>query len=116
MQRQGGKHGSGRRLGGGMALRTVLVVGTMRPDFKFQVQFARTYHAHEDPNHVVNELAQQCPEFEIDAIAAPGNARRHVYSRLLFEKTRPRQGLYEILYSAIDQPSTPDGLPIPLDS
>ena len=99
-----------------MALRTVLVVGTMRPTLNSRFSSRGTYHAHEDPNHVVNELARQCPEFEIDAIAAPGNARRHVYSRLLFEKTRPRQGLYEILYSAIDQPSTPDGLPIPLDS
>ena len=93
-----------------MASRTVLVIGTMRPDFTFQVQYVPHFHAREEPNRIVTELARQCREFRVAAVAADGNGIGHVYNRLLFDQFQPALGFYTIFYAAADQQPTRDGV------
>ena len=80
------------------------------PDFTFQVQYMCAFHAREEPNRIVTELARQCREFRVAAVAADGNGIGHVYNRLLFDQFQPALGFYTIFYAAADQQPTRDGV------
>ncbi len=95
--------------GGGMASRTVFVVGTMDPDYTFHIFYIQAFQAQEDPSGIVNDLARLCRELRVDSLAADGNGNGHVYNRLLYSHFQPPKGFYGIFYSAIDQEPSADG-------
>ncbi|HEY1602464.1 MAG TPA: phage terminase large subunit family protein [Pirellulales bacterium] len=96
--------------GGGMASRTVLVVGTMRSDFTFHILHIAAFQPQEDPQRILDQISRQCREFRVVALAADGNGNGHVYNRLLYDRLRPQRGFYSIFYSQAEQRPTPDGV------
>ncbi len=96
--------------GGGVHSRTVLVIGRMRSDNVFEVLFFEAFHAREDPNRVITEIANRCRSFQVAGIAADGGGNGHVYNRILSAQLQPRFGFYAILYSTVDQEPFRDGI------
>ena len=96
--------------GGGGTSRTVLVLGFMRTDFKFQICRMEKFAAQEDPNRILTEVVRRCQQFEVRVIGADGGGNGHVYNRLLLDKLRGRHVLYAILYSASGQAPRQDGI------
>jgi hypothetical protein len=96
--------------GGGMVSRTALVIGAMRQDFTFEVRHIAAFHAHEHPARIVEEVARQCRQFGVVAVAADGAGNGITYNRLLYDKLRPSRGFYSIFYSVAEQPPTQDGV------
>ncbi len=96
--------------GGGVHSRTVLVIGRMRRDYGFEVLYFEAFHAREDPNRVITEIANRCRSFQVAGIAADGGGNGHVYNRILSAKLQPRFGFYAILYSTVDQQPFADGI------
>jgi Phage terminase large subunit (GpA) len=95
--------------GGGGASATVLVIGYIRKDLSFLLQRFDRFTAQEDPDQVLDAVAQRCREFQVQCIAADGGGNGHVYNRLLRDKLQYRAPLYAILYSASDQEPRQDG-------
>jgi len=97
--------------GGGGVARTVLVIGFMRSDYKFQIVRMERFAAREDPNWILAEVARRCQEFNVRFIGADGGGSGHVYNRLLLDKLyNSRRQLFGILYSAAGQAPRPDGM------
>jgi len=95
--------------GGGGTSATVLVIGYIRDDLRFCIQRFDRFTAQEDPDRVLDAVAQRCREFQVQYIAADGGGNGHVYNRLLLDKLRYAAQLYAILYSASDQEPRQDG-------
>jgi hypothetical protein len=95
--------------GGGGTSRTVLVIGFMRSDYHFQVCRFERFAATEDPDLVLNSVAQRCKQFRIRFIAADGGGNGHVLNRLLLDRLGQSFGLYAILYSLADHAPQRDG-------
>lgn len=51
--------------GGGGTSRTVLVIGFMRSDYKFQICRLERFAASEDPERVLSDVAKRCNQFRI---------------------------------------------------
>jgi hypothetical protein len=96
--------------GGGGTSRTVLVLGFMRSDYKFQICRMERFPAQEDPKRILTEVARHCEQFQVRVIGADGGGIGHVYNRLLFDKLQGRHVLYGILYSASGQAPRQDGV------
>jgi hypothetical protein len=96
--------------GGGGTSRTVLVLGFMRTDFKFQIVRMERFAAQEEPNRILAEVAQRCQHFNVRLIAADGGGNGYIYNRLLHDKLSGRGILYAILYSESGQAPRPDGV------
>ena len=96
--------------GGGGTSRTVLVLGFMRTDFKFQICRMEKFAAQEDPSRILTEVARRCQQFNVRLIGADGGGVGHVYNRLLLDKLQGRHLLYAILYSASGQAPRQDGM------
>ncbi len=58
--------------GGGGTSRTVLVIGWMRSDYRFQVCRLERFASQDDPSYVLEQLAQRCQQFRVQYIAADG--------------------------------------------
>ena len=56
--------------GGGGTSRTVLVIGWMRSDYRFQVCRLERFASQDDPSYVLEQLAQRCQQFQVQYIAA----------------------------------------------
>ncbi len=95
--------------GGGGTSRTVLSIGFMRSDFKFQVCRFERLASSEDPAQVLDAVARSCLRFQVAFIAADGGGNGHVYNRLLLDKLNRHGGLFAILYSESDQAPRRDG-------
>jgi hypothetical protein len=96
--------------GGGGASRTVLVIGFMRSDYKFQIVRMDRFARDEDPNRVLELVAQRCEDFHVRCIGADGGGNGYVYNRLLLMRLNKQCHLYAILYSMTDQPPHQDGV------
>lgn len=96
--------------GGGGTSRTVLVIGFMRTDYKFQICRTERFAAQEEPNRILTEVARRCEKFNVRLIGADGGGNGHVYNRLLLDKLQGRHLLYAILYSADGQEPRQDGM------
>lgn len=96
--------------GGGGTSRTVLVLGFMRADFKFQICRMERFAAQEDPDRILTEVACRCQQFKVRLIGADGGGNGYVYNRLLLDKLQGGHDLYAILYSASGQPPRQDGM------
>lgn len=96
--------------GGGGTSCTVMVVGYMNRDYAFEVCHFSRFRADEDPNRVLDCVAEGCRKFGARWIAADGGGNGHVQNRLLLDRLNYHpQNLYAILYSMSDQPPRPDG-------
>ena len=96
--------------GGGGTSRTVLVLGFMRTDFKFQICRMEKFAARENPNQILTEVARRCKQFNVRLIGADGGGNGHVYNRLLLDRLQGRHNLCAILYSASGQAPRQDGM------
>jgi hypothetical protein len=85
--------------GGGGVSRTVLVIGFMRSDFKFQICRMERFAASEDPDRVLTVVAQRCAQFRVRFIAADGGGNGSVLNRLLVDPLRPQHGLFAMIYA-----------------
>ena len=95
--------------GGGGTSRTVLVIGFLRSDYQFQVCRFERFAATEEPNAVLDTVAQRCRQFRIRLIAADGGGNGHVLNRLLLDRLDQSFGLFAILYSQTDHQPQRDG-------
>lgn len=91
--------------GGGGTSRTVLVLGYMRKDFKFQICRIERFAASEDPRYVLEAVAKRIKDFKVALIAADGGGNGTVLNRLLCELTQLPARLYAITYSHDREPS-----------
>lgn len=96
--------------GGGGLSRTVLVIGFMRPDYKFQICRMERFRSDEDPERVLTAVTHRCAEFRVQWIAADGGGNGHVYNRLLVDRLKRAHHLYAILYSMADHEPYQDGV------
>lgn len=99
--------------GGGGASRTVLVVGYLRSDYTFEVCRFERFPSSEDPNRVLDAVAERCCRFGVSQVAADGGGNGHVYNRLLVDRLVGRGGLRwltAVFYGAVDQEPRMDGV------
>jgi hypothetical protein len=94
--------------GGGAAARTALTIGYMRPDNCFEVCHLARFAANEDPNYLLNQVAQRCQQFGVRFIAADGGGAGFHLNRLLV--SRLGLPLYAIVYTASDSPPRQNGV------
>jgi len=96
--------------GGGGTSRTVLVIGVMDAAYCFHICRLERFAADEDPNRILDTLANRCRQFQVRLVAADGGGNGHVLNRLLLERLGPSSvRLVGILYSAADQEPVRDG-------
>ena len=88
--------------GGGGVSRTVMVIGFMDDRYHFQILRLERFRADEDPDHVLQQVAQRCKEFRIRPIGADGGGNGHVYNRLLVDRLGQQCLLHAIMYSTSD--------------
>jgi phage terminase large subunit GpA-like protein len=69
--------------GGGSASGTVLVLGYLEQGRRFRVLRFDRWQPHEDPNLVLQQVAQRCRQFQVQHLAADGGGNGQVYNRLL---------------------------------
>jgi hypothetical protein len=118
MLQHGDYEGLGRRIplyagidwGGGANSRTILVIGRMHQNFVFEILQIVALPVREDPDAVLESIANCCNYYQVSVIAADGNGNGHVYNRLLWQKVQPRGGFYTIYYSGNEQEPTADGV------
>jgi hypothetical protein len=96
--------------GGGSKSRTILVIGRMLQNFVFQILQIVALPVREEPDAVLEKVANCCNYYQVSVIAADGGGNGNVYNRLLWQKVQPRRGLYTIYYSASEQEPTADGV------
>ena len=96
--------------GGGGTSRTVLVIGYMRTDYKFQICRMERFASSEDPDRVMTAVAQRCTQFKVRFVAADGGGNGSVLNRLLFERIRLPSGLFAILYAPSRHEPWQDGV------
>lgn len=85
--------------GGGGKSRTVLVIGFMRSDFKFQICRMERFASSEDPDRVLTAVAQRCSQFRVRFVAADGGGNGSVLNRMLVDRLRPQHGLFALIYA-----------------
>jgi hypothetical protein len=95
--------------GGGTTSATVLVIGYMRPDLHSFILRMERFRPQEEPDLVLNEVAERCRAFGVKYIAADGAGAGIVYNRLLQNKLGNQASLCGIIYSASDQEPVRDG-------
>jgi hypothetical protein len=96
--------------GGGGTAWTVLALGYMRSDFRFQVLRYDRFAGREDPDYVLGRVAGICQEFNVRFLAADGGGNGTVLNRLLVDRLQHPNGLYAINYSMADHPPVRDGV------
>ncbi len=96
--------------GGGGTSRTVLVIGFMRSDFVFQVCRFDRFNSQDDPESVLNQIAQYCQAFQVRWIAADGGGNGNVQNRLLVARLGAHRDLHAIYYSMTDHEPKREGV------
>lgn len=96
--------------GGGANSATVLVIGYMREEKEFQVCRFDRFHAKEDSQYVVSEVAKKCRAFRVCAIAADGGGNGHVLNRCLFDKLQFNDLVFSIFYASSESKPYLDGV------
>lgn len=95
--------------GGGSRSATVVTLGYIRADKHFVVVRFEQLRAQEDPEAVLNAVAQLCTEFRVRYICRRRGGNGSVYNRLLLDKLGWRVPLYAILYSTTNQEPKQEG-------
>jgi hypothetical protein len=95
--------------GGGTTSATVLVIGYMRPDLHSFILRMERFRPDEEPDRVLNQVAERCREFGVKYIAADGGGNGNVYNSLLHNKLGYQASLCGIMYSTSDQEPVQEG-------
>jgi hypothetical protein len=82
---------------------------TMRPGLHSDIVRIERFRPDEEPDHVLNHVAESCRLFRVKSIAADGGGNGYVYNRLLHKKLEYQPNLYGIIYSTVDQDPVRDG-------
>ena len=96
--------------GGGVLSRTVVVIGWMRSDFVFEIGAFYRFRADEDPNSLLDAVADICRKLQVRFLVADGGGNGLVYNRLLLDRLKHLQNLRAVLYSTADQQPRQDGV------
>jgi hypothetical protein len=88
--------------GGGRVSRTVLVLGYMTNEGQLDVRKMVAIPAQEDPNRVVQAVADICERFQVRGVAADGAGNGTVYNGLLLERLPRLPKLFGMQYAATD--------------
>jgi hypothetical protein len=96
--------------GGGGIAATVLTIGFMRSDYKFQVVRFERFAGSEDPDYVLQQVAALCGRFHVRFLAADSGGSGSVFNRLLVDRLKHPNGLYAISYSQADSPPRQEGV------
>ncbi len=94
-------------------LRQVVLTGTpktMDDHYRFVVVRWDRFWSQEDPDQVLQQVAQRCQQFGIKIIAADGGGNGHVYNRLLITRHRGPCAFFAIMYSASEHEPRQEGL------
>jgi hypothetical protein len=94
--------------GGGTAARTVVCIGYMRSDNIFEVCYLETFAANEEPNYLINQVAQRCRQFGVQFIAADGGGAGIHLNRMLARELACE--IYGIFYTASSQQPRQNGV------
>jgi len=95
--------------GGGAVSRTVLTIGFLRADNVLELCLLERFGAREEPQQILEAIAQRCRALGVRWIAADGNGNGHVYNRLLLDKLGAGHHLCGLLYAQSDQQPVRDG-------
>jgi hypothetical protein len=95
--------------GGGTTTATVLAIGYFRPDLHSVIVRLERFRPEEEPDRVLNQVAERCRTFNVKLIAADGGGNGHVYNRLLQNQLGYQAALFAIIYSTVDQEPFRDG-------
>ena len=96
--------------GGGVRSRTVLTIGYMNDDYIYTVIYMEAFQAREDPQRILNEVAERCNAFGVVGIAADGAGTGTVFNRQLYPKIHVPGGFFAIVYSTVNHPPQSDGV------
>jgi hypothetical protein len=95
--------------GGGTTSATVLVIGYMRPDLHSHLVRMERFRPEEDPQRVLEQVAERCRAFDVKYIAADGGGNGNVFNSLLQNRLGHKVPLCGIIYSATDGKPIQDG-------
>ena len=95
--------------GGGTTSATVLVIGYMLKDLHSHVVRIERFRPQEEPDRVLDQVAERCAKFGVKVIAADGAGNGYLYNRLLQNKLGYQAALWGIIYSTSDQEPIQDG-------
>ena len=79
--------------GGGVAARTALTIGYLRRDNVFEVCHLARFAANEDPNYLLQQVAQRCRQFGVRFIGADGGGSGFHLNRLLVKALFTRRAI-----------------------
>ncbi len=96
--------------GGGGTSRTLLTIGYMDDSYRFVVVRFERFAAQEDPDRVLQQVAQRCAQFHTRFLAADGGGNGYVYNRLLVDRLGPGTHLYAIMYSTSEHEPRQEGV------
>ena len=88
--------------GGGAVSRTVLVIGYIQNDGQLDVRTMIAIPVQEDPNRVVQVVADLCERFQVRGVAADGAGNGTVYNSLLLDRLPRLPKLFGMQYAATD--------------
>jgi hypothetical protein len=94
--------------GGGVAARTVLTIGYMRRNNVFEVCHLSSFAANEDPNYLLQQVAQRCRQFGVRFIGADGGGSGFHLNRLLVGAVG--LPMYSIFYTQSDHAPRQNGV------
>ena len=93
--------------GGGAVSRTVLVIGYIQNDGQLDVRTMIAIPVQEDPNRVVQVVADLCERFQVRGVAADGAGNGTVYNSLLLDRLPRLPKLFGMQYAATDHAPKP---------
>lgn len=96
--------------GGGGVARTVVVLGFMHDDFRFEVLRMERFRGDEDPEVLLDAVARVCRRYPIRLVGADGGGNGHVNNRLLLGKIGQPLPYYAIHYSQSTKQPVRDGV------
>jgi len=96
--------------GGGGTSRTMLTIGYMDDKYRFIVVRVERFRAEEEPDRILQQVADRCTAFGVCLIGADGGGNGHVYNRLLTDRLGQRCRLFAIMYSTSEQEPRQEGL------
>ena len=93
--------------GGGAVSRTVLVIGYIQNDGQLDVRTMIAVPVQEDPNRVVQVVADLCERFQVRGVATDGAGNGTVYNSLLLDRLPRLPKLFGMQYAATDHATKP---------
>lgn len=96
--------------GGGGASRTVLVIGFIRSDYEFHIQYMQRFTSSEEPEHVLDEVAKKCARFRVRFVAADGGGNGSVLNRMFYDRMASADGLFALHYAPSRHEPRRDGV------